>query len=272
VRPLVAAAAAVVVLAGLGYLSYREYNHAGALLTPAVITRTMDPARALSPGIGTRIARLVRGPANPAERPKLVALTFDDGPYPVTTPLLLDALRDLDVHATFFLIGRDAQEFPELARRIAASGNEIGNHSLTHPDRFDLLTAPQVRDELLGGARALSAFTSDPGITSMFRPPHGRYALVTVQAAQAAGFDVFLWNDDPGDWRNVPPAEIAAHIEQHATRPDIILLHNGQLATIEILPEIVRRFRAAGYTFVTAGQLLRRAGPAVINDAAKQPI
>lgn len=261
-----------VAVAVLGYAAYREYRHAGALLAPAVIAREADAAGALSPGIGARVARLLRGPADAAQRPKLIALTFDDGPYPVTTPLLLDALRDLGVHATFFLIGRDAQQFPELAKRIVAAGHEIADHTLTHPENFDRLDGAAVQAELAGGAQALRAFSSDPAIATMMRPPHGRFTLATVRAAQSAGYDLILWNDDPGDWRTVAPQELAAHMEAHATQPDIVLLHSGKLATIEMLPSVVARFRANGYSFVTAGELLRRAGAAAVNDPAKHPL
>lgn len=266
------AGAALLIAVGAAYLGYREYRHAGELLVPAVIVRGTDPARALSPGIVTRFERLVRGAPPLQDRPKLVALTFDDGPYPVETPLLLDALRDLGVRATFFLIGRDAQQFPELARRIAAAGDEIGDHTLDHPGDFDRLDAAAVRAELVGGTEALRAYSSDPSIGSMMRPPHGRYSEVTIAAAEQAGYDVMLWNDDPGDWRNVGAAVLERHIEEHATAPDVILLHSGRLATIEMLPAIVERFRAAGYSFVTAGELLRRAGPAALNDPAKNPL
>ncbi|HXP94069.1 MAG TPA: polysaccharide deacetylase family protein [Candidatus Binatia bacterium] len=269
-RPLVAGAALIVV-AALGYFSYREYVHAGTLLTPGIITRGMEPHRALYPGIDARVSRLLRGPALPAERPKLIALTFDDGPYPVATPLLLDALHDAGIRATFFLIGRDAQQFPELTRRIVAAGHEIANHTLTHPD-LDRLDETGVRAELDGGARALGAYTNDPAVASMMRPPHGRYTVATVEAAHAAGYDVMLWTDDPGDWRTVTSQGLARHIEAYATQPDIVLLHSGKLATIEMLPRIIERFRAAGYSFVTAGELLQRAGAAAINDPAKHPL
>lgn len=266
------AAAIVVFVSVLAYGGYREYQHAGTLLTPAVITREMDGEQALSPSLGARIARLVRGPAPTAERPKLIALTFDDGPYPVSTPLLLDALHDLGVHATFFLIGRDAQQFPGLVERIAAAGDEIGDHTLTHPNDFERLDSAAVRRELIGGAQVLHAYSSDPAISSMMRPPHGRFSLTTVQAAQSAGYNVVLWNDDPGDWRRVTPQALADHIEAHATQPEILLLHSGMLPTIEMLPTVVARFRAAGYTFVTAGELLDRVSGTAVNDPARRTL
>jgi peptidoglycan/xylan/chitin deacetylase (PgdA/CDA1 family) len=238
---------------------------------PAVVVRSTDAHRMLAKSLPARIERYVhdRGPADRSRNPKLIALTFDDGPYPVETPLLLDALAELHVPATFFLIGDDARQFPALARRIAAAGDEIANHTQTHPARFDALDAADVTSELARDAATLHAFSHDPAIDHLMRPPHGRFTVDTVVAAQRAGYDVVLWNDDPGDWRTLAPDAIVAHMAAHASAPDIVLLHSGRLSTIEALPQIVRRFRAAGFTFVTAGQLLARVPALEIVHPAK---
>ncbi len=251
------------------YGAYRLYRRTDALGEPALVTPTMDVHRLLSPSLAVRWDRLIHGNAPPAgPRPKLIALTFDDGPYPVDTPLLLDTLGDLRVHATFFLIGRDAEQYPELVRRIAAAGDEIGDHTLTHPNLAALDDAA-VRSEIDGGAAMLDRFVRDPAITTMFRPPHGRYREATLRVAQAAGYDTVLWNDDPGDWRQVSAETIERHILAHATAPEILLLHSGRLATIEMLPAIVARYRAAGYAFVTVGELLAQVGPDALNHPLK---
>ena len=96
------------------------------------------------------------------------------------------------------------------------------------------------------------------------RPPHGRFTEATVRTAQRDGYDVILWHDDPGDWRSISPESIASHMEASATAPEIVLLHSGHLNTIEALPEVVARFRAAGFTFVTVGQLMARVPVPVI--------
>ncbi|MGB8266139.1 MAG: polysaccharide deacetylase family protein [Candidatus Velthaea sp.] len=232
----------------------------------------MDAARIVSRGLAARVDRLLHGNAAPGgERPKLVALTFDDGPYPVDTPLLLDTLADLHVRATFFLIGRDGEQYPALVRRIAASGNEIADHTLTHPD-LDTLDAADVRREIEGGAAALGAIVSDPALHRYLRPPHGRYTLDTLRAVQATGYDTVLWNDDPGDWRAVGAEVIRAHVFRFATAPEIVLLHSGRLATVEALPDVVARYRAAGYRFVTVGELLARVSPEELNHPRKTPL
>jgi peptidoglycan/xylan/chitin deacetylase (PgdA/CDA1 family) len=251
------------------YGGYRLYRRTDALGEPAIVTPTTDVHRLLSPSLAVRWERLIHGNAPPAgPRPKLIALTFDDGPYPVETPLLLDMLSDLHVPATFFLIGRDGEQYPELVKRVAAHGNEIADHTLTHP-YLDRLDDAAVRREIDGGAAELRKYVNDPALRTMVRPPHGRYREATLRVAQAAGYNVVLWNDDPGDWRLVSADVLEGHILAHATAPEILLLHSGRLATIEMLPTIVARFRAAGYRFVTVGELLKIVGPDQLNHPAK---
>jgi peptidoglycan/xylan/chitin deacetylase (PgdA/CDA1 family) len=103
----------------------------------------------------------------------------------------------------------------------------------------------------------------------MMRPPHGRFTEATVLAAQRAGYSVILWDDDPGDWRPVTPQQISNHLDEYATAPDIVLLHSGRLSTVEALPEIVARFRAAGFKFVTVGQMMSTVPVAQILHPAK---
>ena len=265
---------ALLLCAGLGYGIYRVVVHAGNL-HPAIVTPQMDAQQEVSPsviGYAKRLANERVSYNDRAHRPKLIALTFDDGPYPIFTPLLLDELAALKIPATFFLIGYDAQRWPTLARRIEQNGDEIGDHTLTHPFRFDAEDPQQIRDEIVGGRDALLNIVADPSIRRFFRPPHGRYTLRTIQIAQSLGYTTVLWNDDGGDWRPVTPAALAEHIERFATAPDIVLLHNGKPATIAMLPEVAKRFRAAGYRFVTVGELLRLARVSDINHPAKRPV
>jgi peptidoglycan/xylan/chitin deacetylase (PgdA/CDA1 family) len=263
------AVAAFVAVVLVVYGAYRLYRRTDALGEPAIVTPATDVHRLLSPSLAVRWERLIHGNAPPAgPRPKLIALTFDDGPYPVETPLLLATLDDLHVAATFFLIGRDGEQYPELVKRIAAYGDEIANHTLTHPD-LDKLDAAAVRAEIDGGAAELEKYVKDPALRTMVRPPHGRYSEATLRVAQAAGYDVILWNDDPGDWRQVSADVLKSHILAHATAPEILLLHSGRLATIDMLPALVARYRSAGYRFVTVGELLAAVGPDELNHPAK---
>lgn len=262
----------ILFLAG-AYGVYRVFVHTSTIMRPAVITPAMNAHRVLSPDLGARVDRLLHGQTggDRSNRPRLIALTFDDGPYPVTTPLLLDVLAQLHVPATFFLIGRDAEQYPELTRRISLAGHEIADHTYSHPN-LDQLSDAAVREELLKGAAVLHRYSADPAIDKFFRPPHGRFTEETIDVAQALHYHTILWSDDAGDWRSVPAKELADHLEQHATAPDIVLLHSGRLPTIAMLPEVVARFRKAGYRFVTVGALLRSVPAAETNHPAKHPV
>jgi peptidoglycan/xylan/chitin deacetylase (PgdA/CDA1 family) len=273
VKPRAWLIAALVVSAVLAYAGYRLVLHASRL-QPAIVTPKMDAQQAISSSFSGHIKRLLREHieyANRAQRPKLIALTFDDGPYPIFTPLLIDELHKLDVPGTFFLIGRDAQQWPELTQRIEQSGNEIADHTYTHPN-LDQESPAQVREEIVKGREALWNLVHDPALRDLFRPPHGRYTLETIEVAQSLGYKTVLWTDDGGDWRTITSQTLADHLEQHATAPEIVLLHSGKLATIEMLPEVVARFRAAGYQFVTVGELLRHVTAAELNHPAKKPV
>jgi peptidoglycan/xylan/chitin deacetylase (PgdA/CDA1 family) len=240
---------------------------------PAVVSRNADITALVAPPLRARIERAIVGTSadHRVAGPKLIALTFDDGPYPVDTPALLAALRAEHVPATFFIIARDAEQYPGLLRAIAADGDEIGNHTETHPD-LDRLDDAAVAKQLTDAAAYLGSVVRDPGVHTFFRPPHGRFRPATLAVAQRLGFATVLWTDDPGDWRDVGSATIAAHVARFATSPEILLLHNGRPATVAALPQIVQRFRAAGYTFVTVGEMLERVTPDQLNRAARTPL
>lgn len=248
--------AAILAVAGLVAGGWRVIEHKSNLV-PSLVTPTTNVHLEFSDDVIARVYRATHElPADRSGRPRLIALTFDDGPYPVYTPMLLDVLRDLHVPATFFLIGQDAQTWPELTRRIEAEGNEIADHTYTHPN-LDQETNDQVREEVLKGRDVLWDLSHDPAVRSLMRPPHGRYTERTLQVVQSLGYSVVLWTYDSGDWRTVTVDSLERNVVEHATAPEIVLLHSGKLATIEALPYVVDRFRKAGYRFVTVGQLLK---------------
>ncbi len=270
-RPLARAAIVLVALV-LAYGGYRLVRRSEPPL-PAVVLRDHNVDALVAPPFTARVERAVLGSAvdHRVAGPKFIALTFDDGPYPVDTPALIAALHDAQVPATFFLIARDAEQYPGLVRAIAASGNEIGNHTETHPN-LDQLDDAAVASQLANARRELGTLVRDPGVRTLFRPPHGRFRPATLTVAQRGGFDTIFWTDDPGDWRDIGPATIVEHVARYATSPEILLLHNGRPATVAALPGLVARFRAAGYTFVTVGEMLRRVDGDALNHAARTPL
>ncbi|HXM07520.1 MAG TPA: polysaccharide deacetylase family protein [Candidatus Acidoferrum sp.] len=268
VRALVALLVVVVVVYGGWRLVVHRSN-----VPPALVTPQTNVHAEISEDVASRLHRVAEDLPlrDRSKRPRLIALTFDDGPYPVYTPLLLDVLHDLHVPATFFLIGRDAQQWPEITKRIEADGEEVADHTYTHPD-LDRESDDAVRSEILEGRDVLWAFTHDPSVRTLMRPPHGRYTERTLRVAQGLGYSIVLWTDDSGDWRSVTTAQIQRHLLAHATAPEIVLLHSGKLATIEALPLVVAHFERAGYTFMTVGDLLRRVTPTELNHPLRHPV
>jgi peptidoglycan/xylan/chitin deacetylase (PgdA/CDA1 family) len=189
---------------------------------------------------------------------KEIALTFDDGPYPFYTPLLLHQLAmEERTPATFFLVGRTVQEYPQLVERILSAGGEIGNHTFNHYSLTGL-SDEEIEDQIADCGALLSQYTgSQP---TLFRPPHGRYDARVVEIARRLGYRTILWSDAPDDApkdnTDVPVAVIVERVLAHAKPGGIVLLHSGQYNTIEAIPQIVDTLRAEGYTFVTVSQLL----------------
>jgi peptidoglycan/xylan/chitin deacetylase (PgdA/CDA1 family) len=184
---------------------------------------------------------------------RLIALTFDDGPYPFYTPLLLHVLDRSHVPATFFCVGRSAQQFPELINLIIASGGEIGNHTFNHY-KLNGLSDEQIAEQIMEGGAILSSFVGRP--LDLFRPPHGRYDKRVLEIAAAMGYRTIFWSDSPEDTKNISPTLEVQRVLAQARPGAIVLLHSGQYRTIEALPVIIEKLRADGYTFVTVDQLL----------------
>jgi peptidoglycan/xylan/chitin deacetylase (PgdA/CDA1 family) len=255
-----------VVVAVLVIFVRRWVHHAELESVPVIVPPDIPAAQIIAPpmsAIAQRMLREARETLSPPQRPKLAVLTFDDGPFPVITPLLLAQLHSLGVPADFFLIGRDALAQPAITVRAADAGVELGNHTLTHPEMASLGVEAQ-RQEIAGGASALASVT---GLRPRyFRPPHGSYNAVTIDAVRSLGETMALWDVDPGDWRSIGADQIVANVTTHARSPAVILLHNGKEATVEALPRIVRAYRAAGFTFVTMSQLQARLPLDAIND------
>ena len=188
----------------------------------------------------------------PMER-KEIALTFDDGPYPFYTPLLLHELERSHAVGTFFLVGRSCQEFPDLVRQIVDGGNEIGNHTFNHY-KLTKLSTTDIAVQISKNGEFLEPFAGRP--ITLFRPPHGRFDHRVVALAHAMGYQTVFWNNSPEDTKNILPSLIVQRVLAHATPGGIVLLHNGQYKTVEALPVIIDKLRAEGYTFVTVTRLI----------------
>ncbi|HXJ63908.1 MAG TPA: polysaccharide deacetylase family protein [Actinomycetota bacterium] len=189
----------------------------------------------------------------PSTTPNAVALTFDDGPSRVYTPQILAILQHFGVKATFFTIGFEIDEFPDVIREEHTAGMVIGNHTWDHPEHppFRDLPAAKIRDEMQKTTDALNKLGVDP---YLFRPPGGTYGDTELSVAQSLGMRVVLWSIDPQDWRSdIKPKEIVDNVLSHVHAGSIILMHDGggfQDATVKALPKIIKGIRAKGLDIV----------------------
>ncbi|MFN3180152.1 MAG: polysaccharide deacetylase family protein [Thermus sp.] len=203
----------------------------------------------LSSRVGYRGGVLYHG--NPG-RP-YVALTFDDAPHPLFTPLLLDLLRREGIRATFFVIGRNAEAYPYFVRDLVAAGYELGNHTYHHL-RLPGLEPGEIRRELLLCNQVLEHLTGAP--PRYFRPPGGRYDRNVLQVARDLGLTTVFWTDDPGDYAGLPLPLLEKRLEAHLRPGGIVLLHDNVVNTLRVLPIFIQKARAQGLTLGTVGGLV----------------
>jgi len=187
---------------------------------------------------------LWRGPARPE-----VALTFDDGPSPNTTPRVLAALAAAGAHATFFLVGKKALAHPDLVRAIAAAGHELGLHSFEHDRLFSLRGSARVaRDIRRTQAAIAAAGVPEP---TLFRPPIGFVSHLTVWGARKAGVTLVGCTARALDGlRGATAAKVGERLER-ALRPGAVLaMHDASEhddyvpASIAVLPGLLQALRA----------------------------
>ncbi len=189
-----------------------------------------------------------------------VALTFDNGPHVFLTPRLLDILKAKGIHATFFVVGQNAKEYPAILKRAVAEGHEIGNHSWSHPN-FAKLSDEAVRSELNRTSDAIEAAIGKR--PKLMRPPYGSFTKAQGKwFHDDFGFTTVLWDVDPDDWRDPGPAVVEDRVlngwkESTGVRPgSIVLSHDIHKGTVEAEPEIIDKLMAKGYKFVTVSELI----------------
>jgi peptidoglycan/xylan/chitin deacetylase (PgdA/CDA1 family) len=184
-----------------------------------------------------------------------VVLTFDDGPWPPTTPLVLDALARECVRATFFLIGKPASEHPDLVRRIAAEGHTIGHHTWLHRSLMQIKpseTTEEIDHGISAVEMALHGVATTVPSTPFFRFPGFESTPETLDLLQSRGIVVFgadLW---AGDWNPMTPQQELKRITDrlNIARKGIILLHDPQAKTAAMLPDFLRYLRDNHYRVV----------------------
>jgi polysaccharide deacetylase family sporulation protein PdaB len=194
---------------------------------------------------------------------KVVALTFDDGPYPPYTEQVLDVLKEYHVPATFFVVGQNVEKYPELVKRIADEGHQIGNHTYHH---IDLLKANRkvIAEEIDNTSKAI---LSAAGISPhLMRPPHGFRDPVVMEMMAERNLKVVEWSVMSRDWTNPGVDAIVERTVKKVKNGSIILLHDGdgitsqasRIQSVEAARRIIQILSAQGYKFVTVDEILEK--------------
>ena len=179
-----------------------------------------------------------------------IALTFDDGPHPSGTPVLLDGLAERNVKVTFFVIGENAVKYPKLLTREAEEGHIIGNHTYSHVD-LTKMSQEAAECELEKTTAEIEAVTGKK--TEYMRPPYGAWKK---EMEEKTGMMAVLWNVDPLDWNTDNETEIVNKVVTETEENDIILLHDCYLSSAKAALRIIDIMQAKGYEFVTVDELL----------------
>jgi peptidoglycan/xylan/chitin deacetylase (PgdA/CDA1 family) len=176
-----------------------------------------------------------------------VALTFDDAPHPLTTPLLLGVLKRADIKATFFVVGDGLKLYPQLAQRIVQDGHKLANHSQHHINLTKVAPANYPR-EIDGGFAAIAGAGQR---TRLFRPPGGGLDRSAMNYLYQNQVTLAWWSNNIGDWAPLPAWKIAHHVNTTLRPGDIVLMHDAGTSTPQAIPIIVREARKRGLQFVT---------------------
>lgn len=210
--------------------------------------------------VATRIlvepkARIVRR-TSPNGQAMVIALTFDDGPWPGQTLAVLNILKKYGIKATFFQVGAAAKGRPELSRALVAAGMLIGNHTESH-QILTKLSAAGVLDQIKTGENVITKASGQR--PRYFRPPGGATTAAMWPVLTDLKLKLVQWDIDTNDWRKPGAAAIVNKVVNNARPGAVVLMHDGggdRSQTIQALPQIIVRLQAKGYTFVTIDQLV----------------
>ncbi|MGF7060866.1 polysaccharide deacetylase family protein [Brassicibacter mesophilus] len=189
---------------------------------------------------------------------KVIALTFDDGPHPRITPQILSILKENDIKATFFVLGKHTESYPETLKMVADEGHEIGNHTYSHVD-VSKISKDRVEHEIEGTQKIINEVTGRQ--SELIRPPFGFYNENLLNIASKNNLTIVLWSphQDSNDWSNPGVRNIIKSILSNIENGDIILLHDyveGKSHTVEALKTVIPELKNRGYEFVTVSELI----------------
>ena len=185
-----------------------------------------------------------------------IALTFDDGPHPRYTREILEILNEYHITATFFIIGVNAELYPDALREIVDAGCEIGNHTYSHA-KLKKLNREEIQKEI---QKCEDVLVKSIGIRpTVFRPPEGMCPDGFDEIMCKMGYDIVLWSIDTMDWAMNPSNQIERLVMKQTKGGDIILMHDyvsGGNTTCNALRRMIPQLLSEGYEFVTVSQLI----------------
>lgn len=184
-----------------------------------------------------------------------IALTFDDGPHPLWTPLLADTLERHGARGTFFLVGIEAERYPELTARLVRGGHQIGNHSLTHPyPNLTVFPRSRITREICDANRVLASITHQP--ITYFRPPGGDINNAMLEILQQNHLDLAWWSENVGDWSSPTPEQTVQRLNS-SLRPGLVILMHQRANSVVALEEFLAVEHEKPYTYTTFTQIMR---------------
>lgn len=188
---------------------------------------------------------------------KVIALTFDDGPWDKTTEQVIDILEKNNIKATFFVVGQHLNTRQELGKKIVEAGHVIANHTWNHPDQSSKMSQDRIKSEIGRTAELIYKITGRT--TTLFRPPGGVLVNGLADYAKERKHTIVLWSADSVDWYYKSAEEVTAKVMNKASNGGIVLLHDGggpRDHVVKALPDIIAGLRKQGYEFVTIPELL----------------
>lgn len=187
---------------------------------------------------------------------KKIALTFDDGPFPYYTQMILDILKKYNVKATFFMVGEMVKAYPHVAKRIVDEGHDVGNHSYTHP-KLTYLSKSRAFFEIAQTDAIIKKITGQT--PKFFRPPYGSYQKTAYLLAEEQGHKIILWSADCRDWSKPGVQSIVARVTWGIKPGAIILLHDGggnRMQTVKATEILIQQLLKSNYKIVTLSEML----------------
>lgn len=181
---------------------------------------------------------------------KKVAITFDDGPNSLYTEKLLDGLKERNVKATFFLIGKEVKEYPDIVKRMYEEGHLIGNHTYEHVNLCEVDTK-QVKWQVEQTNDLIYEVTGERPV--YIRPPYGCW---NKQMEEETGMLEILWSVDPRDWECNDTDVLISRVLKQVDDEGIILFHDGSQSSVDAALTVIDILQERGYEFVLASEVL----------------